>query len=503
MIKLFCKLKRLSLFSIILNLLTLFLILLPKDISTFSFIPLRLGAILSVFIIFIIMVLRNKIHLNNNNTRMLSILYIVFILATIPSFIYSYSVVTSLYTLLKFVSYYLLFYIYYKTDFSHEEYRSFLYVFIAGTTIVVLIAFIKYILNIDLLSAGVDKYPGALGRTNSTFFNTIYHGLYINLVFIIIFSLAIYCLKKKMLAKGAFLAILAVISFASLIMTFTRSAMMIFGGIALLAGILLFKEVINKFSCSIIALLIVTLFIIPGSQSLVTTSFNDSVGTVILKINSLAVDLFNKNNQPPDNTTIPAKTNDPLSTDETAPTPTTNDTTPTTDVTEDPSIITRNKYADIAMYIAKDNMFTGIGFGAYKYYLLSSEFSENYPNYTGPKDFPHRGILLMFAEVGIIASLLFFSWVLIIIFKIISNIYGYRKIRLIYIINVLMFCIFIGFFVVNLISENPTYDSQVFPLFLIIIALGLNYTVYHINNNNIKSEIQCNNTASSDEIAKV
>ena len=49
--------------------------------------------------------------------------------------------------------------------------------------IIAAIAITKYALDWNLVTAGIDKYAGAIGRTNATFFNTIYLGVFINIVF--------------------------------------------------------------------------------------------------------------------------------------------------------------------------------------------------------------------------------------------------------------------------------------------------------------------------------
>jgi len=446
------------------------IILIPKGLSTvFSIVPVRL--LLSCILIGIY-VLDKYIFKNKYNkmNKMLLMLFSIFLLSTIPSFFVTKNLIVTIYTFIKFATTIIILNIFFTKDFSSKQYQIIVKSILLSFGFVIMYALIQYLFGFGLQTVGIEKYVPAKGRVVSTFFNTIYFGLFINLItaFLIYLIYVNNSIKRKII-----LSVLLILGFTALLLTFSRSSFLVFGGILFLLLILNYKMIFNKYVFSSLIICLVLLFTIPGASKLFTSSVDDAFSmfseTTILKQFLPSFDL--------DEVTDKESSNKPSTKPITKPS-----TKPEHDKKEekedilfdDYSLEHRKDFAVISNRIANKHILTGVGFGAYLDYMNSADFAKEFSDYTGSKTHPHSAFVLTYAELGIIAlvffSIYFMYLVCLAIKEIIRNFKSGN-----YPCAVALFVTITGFLLVNIISENAIYDSQIYTIFIIIIGLGFNY----------------------------
>ena len=177
------KLKGKSLTFISLNIYLLLIILIPKEFSElFGILPIRTFLTYLLFIIFLYDKKKNNIELNNFNFKWIGITYILFLLFSIPSLSVTKNLLISVYTFIKFLSFLLLLYVCVKIKLKKEDYIAISKNILVCSSIKFIWGIIEYVFEINLFTVGAYKYPGAKGRVTSQFFNTIYFGIFINLI---------------------------------------------------------------------------------------------------------------------------------------------------------------------------------------------------------------------------------------------------------------------------------------------------------------------------------
>ena len=484
----FKELKKCSLDFIILSIYLVLMVFIPKSFSTlFNFIPIRLF-LTSLFIIIITFHTKGKsLSINSKKIKILLILYGIFLLFTIPSIFVSKSFFTSCYTFMKFMVIPFLMLICINLKPSNEDKKLFYFTIVFISLILVLFSFIQYKFNIDLLKLGTEKYPGAKGRVSTTFFNTIYYGIFLNFI-----SCIFVCkfLRSKDLKINVFYFISIILIYISLLLTFTRSAFLIFSGILFIILILLIsKKNLIKIGVMIISIVLLT-FVIPGAKYMVYDSINDGFellfnvnlfdGKVEQIKNSSTITKqensdFDENNDKKINDNVSTEEskvdNNAINNENKDKNKTTSDDKNDIKYNGDLSLLHREQFSDIAKRIGDDHIFTGVGLGAYIDYMNSEEFNTLYPDYIGSKTHPHSTVVLLYAECGIISVFSFFMFLVLIpafsFIRLLKNI-KYRN-NDNFILYLCSFVISIGFTFINIIAENAIYDTQIFPLFIIIV----------------------------------
>ncbi len=442
---------------LLINIYLLLLIIIPKEINELlGFIPLRLTLSIVFVIINFIDIIKNKSF--KICGKWFSIIYILFLVYTIPSLFVSKSIFTFCYTFAKFLTSFLVFLIIYNTKFTKEDIKIIFKYFIIAVILTTSYGIIEYLFNINLFKIGLSNYPGAKGRVSSTFFNTIYFGIFLNMAI----PLLTYVLYKTNNIRNKIIVIISIVlSYISLLLTFTRSALIIF--VVWLIGkiILNFELVFNKLILIVYILMISLSFIIPGVSSLYETTYIN----IREILNEKLVDKFLPNLNIIEEK--PKKSDLIESIEKPNIVPSKNDK-----YLNDASLNNRIKFSNIANQIAKDNLGVGIGFGGYEDYLNSSEYELGYPEFAKHKTYPHSAIVLLYAEVSICALICFciylLSLIISYIIKVIKNIRGLQSIKE---LSVLGLLILLGFIIINLVAENAIYDSQVYPIFMIINGL--------------------------------
>lgn len=432
----------------ILSIYLFLMIIIPKNINNiFGVIPIRL-------LLSSIVILSCGIYFIKNKPKDIFgkkyiIFYILFLLFTLPSFFVTKSLNTTLYTFAKFLITFLLFICVLNLKLSKTEIQKLSKITLISISLVLAYGFIQYIFDINLFKVGSYNYPGAKGRISSTFFNTIYFGIFLNIIIALI-SYGIYKFKDKKIK--VILSILFTLSYTSLLLTFTRSAIIIFVGCLIVTLLVNRKVILNKVCLPLYIGTIALCMLIPGVKSLYSRTFTD---VELLITDNLLIKFL-----PNINLNKKHLIND----------------SEITEYVEDPSLNSRIEFSKIGNTIAKDHLGTGIGFGSYQEYMYSKEYATNYPDYAKYKTFPHSTMVLMYAEVSILSVIAFIGFFLVIIFDLIYNWFKYyKKDKRIKELCGVGLTILAGFIVVNIIAENAVYDSQIFPIFLFIMAIIVGY----------------------------
>lgn len=417
-----------------------FIVLLPKNFSTiFGIFPVRL-LLSCLFLLFSFYEIKiKKIPCNKINTRIFSYCYMLFLLFTIPSLFKSCALITSLYTIFKFFIFYLVFLVCIRVNWEEQDYKKILFTLFVLFGIKAVLGISEYFFDPAIFKPGSEKYPGSRGRIASQFFNPIYFGIAINLVFAYFFY-AFYSMKKTRYKIG--IGIILYFLFVCLLFTFTRSSFLIFGFTVVFVFICFKKMFLEKWSLLLILLCLASCFLIPGVQTFMLSSVNDSI---LLVTDTDLLGSFLPGGEESEVTI------------------------------EDPSLEHRKEFAVLANRIAQKNILNGVGFGAYIDYLDTKEFDTLYSDYTLPKIHPHSAFVLLFAETGILSTIFYFLFFVSIFCVLVKNVLDNRDYLEKYIISSITLAVFIGFCLVNVIAENAIYDTQIYPLFLIIIALAMNF----------------------------
>jgi len=416
------KIKNLKNYSktfLAMNIYIILLIIMPKELGTlFNIIPTRTVLAFILFGIFLLDYRQKNIQLTDLKIKRLSVFYALFILSCLISLSTTRNTIVSLYTIIKFISFYLLLIVFAKTKLTNKEYQIIIKKSWICSMIVCIYGIIQYIFEIDLNYNGVEKYKHIKGRIPSTFFNPIYFGSFINLVFLPIISFS----KEKIINKYIFFIGLLLLSTA-LLLTFTRSALLIFifGSIFALVVLISKVKIPLKSIVLFFACFIIISASIPGVKEMIQYTFSSSSS------------LSGNNNS-------------------------------------DSSIEHRQEFNKIAMRIFQNNKLTGVGIGAYMDYMESNDFDKTYTDYKLSKTHPHTAVALMLAETGIIPTILFGLFTLelahifikkwLITLKNKENNSSKLFISLITAGGFLLSCI---------IAENFIYDTQLFPIFIVIL----------------------------------
>lgn len=377
------------------------------------------------------------------------------------SFSFIFSIVKEIYTVSNFIKLTLcMFFVLLipKLEITDKQKKIIDYSIISLLIYTSILGIFQYIFKFDITTAGVEKYPGAIGRVKSTFYIATIFDKYL----LVSLLYSIYLLFKKRI--NIIINIIAfILGNIALIFTFCRSSLII---ILAIYFILFIYFIIKKkyiISTLIVLTLIITYFI-PGQKFLYssvanyfknfTTTISEKTNiTLISNISNLVLDRFiikieedklnnNKNN---------SKDNDDQDID--------------IQLKEniDYSLESRSYFKKIGTYIIKSNPILGIGVGSYTYiyenqnatkYIKSKYVIDEEKIYM----YPHNMYIQLAAEIGIIASILFFLIIIVVLLRT-KNIFCYLLL-----LTVLLSCY----------SESIFYMKDVAYFTIFIIGLFCN-----------------------------
>jgi len=422
---------------IALNIAIFICIIVPKDLFY-----IRLGMLL-IFIIAIFWdYYKKNISFNKIKISLINFLLLIFFISTIPSFFTTESLFFTTYTFFKFMSFALIFIILLKIDFNESDFKLILQTFIFSIIITFTYGLLTYLFDFNLNTVSNHKYGGIKGRVFSSFFNPIYFGAFINIIFPYLIFINIKT-KEKLLKYISYILIAA--SFPLMMLTYSRSSFLVFITLVLLILLLNFKKFLKQ---KFIILIVVIASII---LSFTLVDLPEFIGSSIRNLPEM-LSLVNKNKPEID----------------------------------DASIEHRIEFNTIGLQIARDNPLTGIGFGSYINYMRSEKFDRTYPKYDGSKTHPHSSVVLLASETGFISlsvlATIFIYLGLIILYLLLQDIKK-KKNRDLTIATLLSFS---SLMIITIVSENIIYDSQLFTITLMLIGISINYYFkYSINKKTI------------------
>lgn len=446
-----------------LNILIYIFVLLPKFLNILEKIPLRVGLMALFPCIVFYDYKKGKIKFNDNKSKFSIVVYFILIISMVPSLFVTYNLISSLYTIVKFFLFFIIFYLVSRISYSENEQKILFRTFLISSMLTVIYGIIDYIFDINLFKLSNSFYYGMKGRIRSTFFNPCYYAIYLNLIFVfLIYKLCISKDKKYIVLY----IVLITITFLSFLFCFTRSAMLVFIVLLLMMLFLFRKIIFNLKSLIVFITILLTTNYMPGGPSFLKKTVNDGkifVSNIVGFLPEFGNDTNNENKQPD------------YEVEETD--------------FEDPSLQHRESFAKMAKRIAFDNAFTGIGAGTYLDYIDTDEFAMKYPEYKLSKIVPHSSLLLLSAECGILSSVCLVIFIFIIVYKFMAIIIiRWKEKDKIYYLGSIGLIVSAGFIVVSILSENTMYDTQIYPLYLIII--GVLFSICCENIPNFESEIR-------------
>ncbi|MBR6690045.1 MAG: glycosyltransferase [Bacilli bacterium] len=299
--------------------------------------------------------------------------------------------------------------------------------------LVILYGIIEYIFNFNLDINSNIKYPFINGRVYSTFYIATLLDKYI----CIMFAFICYELTKEKNEKNIFLIILSLLSSVCVVLTFSRTGLLLFLGI--LFVFTMYQLFRKKFKFMILTLLIiVTMFLVPGTKYIFQSGLSQFYNLVNLP-ESLQLKLVSTN--------FDEDNEDDL------------------DAENDSSLDARNYYKSIGIELIKNYPVNGIGIGNYSFIYNNQnvdEYLDDPSIVTDEYMYPHNSFVQMGAEIGIIGIIIFYLF----IYSIILNVkYKTDKKRFLILNFVYLLMIAISY------VEGIVYSKQFFYTFIIVFAL--------------------------------
>lgn len=425
--------------------------LIPKTLHDIGgFIPIRLFLVTLFILVFFIEVIKKKIKIKNTKfIKIFCIIYALFLLTIGLSLFRTSNIIISLYTMCKYGSYGLLIFAFLNLNLSSKEKKFIVFAFLTASAILLITGLLQYIFNFGLNINGAYKYD-VKGRIYTTFYNPCYYAFFCNVLFVLLMELKRKAENKKVNIVLSFLLILTV---TNLILTFTRSAYLIFVGSVGLYVILslfnkTFKEIWKPVGFCFVTFLCFCLFLKGEFLTMYSSVYQFSPA---IAENILASDFIKKltgmdddYNQNP------------------------------TYLEDDASMGDRELFKKYATDVGKNNYYIGVGVGAYEYYLTKPENLKKYEVIDVDRFYPHHTYLQLFAETGMTGLVGFF--IIIIFFSATILIFTLKKSLNIAILIIWVSALLIGFY------ESIFYDAQITPILIAIIMLLSSQNIKKIKN---------------------
>ncbi len=362
---------------------------------------------------------QNKYKLN-----LISVLSLIFIVILFLS--WDFSICNKIYNVSNFIKFSLMIYFLYilnQIEFSQKQKKIINYSIIYLLIFVCIIGVLQYIFKLGINLNGIEKYPGARGRINSTFYiATIYDKyLLINILY------CLFLLKNNLINKA-----LVIIAFClanlNLFFTFCRTSQIIILIVYFIMIIYFFIKKRKHISILIILMILLS-FIIPGQNYLYSATAkyfenvvykidNKTHTNILSKITKPIFNIFIikvDNNSNNGNNSIEQNPNQNNSSDNQQD----NDIQLIENI--DYSLNSRKYFKSVAKNIMKSNPTLGIGIGSYNYVYEN----QNASDYIKDKSFdttsrylyPHNMYYQLGAEIGILGMFIFFTIILYYLLK--------------------------------------------------------------------------------------
>ena len=362
---------------------------------------------------------QNKYKLN-----LISVLSLIFIVILFLS--WNFSICNKIYNVSNFIKFSLMIYFLYilnQIEFSQKQKKIINYSIIYLLIFVCIIGVLQYIFKLGINLNGIEKYPGARGRINSTFYIATIYDKYL----LISILYCLFLLKNNLINKA-----LVIIAFClanlNLFFTFCRTSQIIILIVYFIMIIYFFIKKRKHISILIILMILLS-FIIPGQNYLYSATakyFEDVVYKLDNKthtniLSKITKPIFNifiikvDNNSNNGNNSIEQNPNQTNSSDNQQD----NDIQLIENI--DYSLNSRKYFKSVAKNIMKSNPTLGIGIGSYNYVYEN----QNASDYIKDKSFdttsrylyPHNMYYQLGAEIGILGMFIFFTIILYYLLK--------------------------------------------------------------------------------------
>lgn len=371
-----------------------------------------------------------KILKKNKTSMILLIINIIWILITILFGIHKGF--TSIKGIVNFSSILFMTYLLTNIEFGKEDSNKLAKHILISGMICAVYGILQYIFKINLDTLSNSKYPGILGRVNSTFYLATLYDKYMLLIFA--FSGFNY-LKEN---KKSYL-LLFILSFINIILTFARAGLIgaIIVIIFYIIGCVLYKEY-KKILIPI--LLFLSAFLIPGFKY----SFQSTLDYFYDKLNIPSTIQIKLVSELTDSTGEEIK-----------------------DINNDLSIQYRKVYENIGKEFIKEYPITGIGYNNYSYLYQNQNASlylenDDVLSYVYEYMYPHNGYIQMGAEIGIFGLILYFGYIIYLtVYSILKSKSKYKWFSLVILV----------LFMLGNDTETLMYNKQYLFLFAIIYSL--------------------------------
>ena len=371
-----------------------------------------------------------KILKKNKTSMILLIINIIWILITILFGIHKGF--TSIKGIVNFSSILFMTYLLTNIEFGKEDSNKLAKHILISGMICAVYGILQYIFKINLDTLSNSKYPGILGRVNSTFYLATLYDKYMLLIFA--FSGFNY-LKEN---KKSYL-LLFILSFINIILTFARAGLIgaIIVIIFYIIGCVLYKEY-KKILIPI--LLFLSAFLIPGFKY----SFQSTLDYFYAKLNIPSTIQIKLVSELTDSTGEEIK-----------------------DINNDLSIQYRKVYENIGKEFIKEYPITGIGYNNYSYLYQNQNASlylenDDVLSYVYEYMYPHNGYIQMGAEIGIFGLILYFGYIIYLaVYSILKSKSKYKWFSLVILV----------LFMLGNDTETLMYNKQYLFLFAIIYSL--------------------------------
>ena len=442
------KLSKKSLNFLIISIYMIVLLLNPGDYFKFSIIDtIRRFLVVILPIIFIVTTLFD----NRKNIKCLLehkyifAIYILTILWLLLTFLFGINRgIESLKGLIHFSTLLTFIFILFNINYDSDEKNIIKKHLFISFFISVIIGIIQYVFQINLNTYNNDKYPGILGRINSTYFIATLFDKYI----VMMFPLITYELLND--KDNKWYKILLIASMLGITFTFSRSGQLIYFVMSFIFFIItLFKK---QFKNSILmVLIIICMILIPGEKYVMQSAFDYAYETfhIPTKLQLNVVKLLGGYEE--------VKEVEP-------------GICPDGDCVGDleGSKFFRDYYKSVGMQLLKEHPVFGVGVGNYSYLYLNqnakdylkddSIISDDYPYM-----YPHCGYVQLMAETGYVGFILIITFLLSIVISKFKNLENKLDI---YPIFILLFA-----FLISNITECLFHSKQYIYIFAIIFVL--------------------------------
>lgn len=339
-------------------------------------------------------------------------------------------------------------------DFTEDDKEKILDHFLVASFISMILGILQYFTGFKLNTFDNNKYPGILGRINSTFYIATLYDKFL------VLTGAVICYKISREKFNYKYLLLLLVSTITITITFSRSGIIIY--IFILAMFLLIN-IFKKRITNILAILIClgSMLLIPGSKYVVQSGI-DFVYSVIPVPNSLRIQLIKSDN------TNGNKGNNEEENKENY-----------TAIEKDSSIYFRDYYKLVGKQFVKENPILGIGYGGYAY-LYNNQNAREYLKDTsvlGEYDYmyPHSSYVQVSAETGIVGLILLYGLMVILL------IYAFKSKD---ILNITLALSLILALLFGSYTEGLFNAKQYILIFIILYAISCNN---HIEKKRIKN----------------